>query len=104
MDFLKHLKEHENRINKNDLNIILLAHVMEPRGYKNKEQLQCSDTERFSIDEFNEIYQGIVNAGYYIQELLGHSSVKTTQIYLHVANFALRTALENANLRERMVS
>lgn len=39
----------------------------------------------------------------YIQELLGHSSVKTTQIYLHVANFALRTALENANLRERMV-
>ncbi len=29
--------------------------------------MQCSDTERFSIEEFNEIYQGIVGAGFYIQ-------------------------------------
>lgn len=51
----------------NILNIILLANVQEPRGHINSAQLQCSDAERFSIDEFNEIYQGIVNAGYYIQ-------------------------------------
>lgn len=49
------------------LNVVLLAHVQKPRGYINPTQLQCSDTERFSIEEFNEIYQGIVNAGYYIQ-------------------------------------
>lgn len=49
------------------LNIILLAHVQRPRGHVNYAQLQCSETEHFSIEEFNEIYQGIVNAGYYIQ-------------------------------------
>ena len=50
-----------------EINIILLAHVHAPRGTINHNQIQCSSTERFSIDEFNEIYQGIVNAGYYIQ-------------------------------------
>lgn len=52
---------------KKNINIILLAHVQEPRGHINQKQLQCSETERFSIEEFNDIYQGIVNAGYYIQ-------------------------------------
>lgn len=59
----------ETTINKNDLNIILLAHVQEPRGYMNPRQLQCSETERFSVKEFSEIYRGIVNAGYYIQSV-----------------------------------
>lgn len=59
----------ENKVNKNVLNIILLAHVQQPRGYVNNGQLQCSETERFSIEEFNEIYQGIVSAGYYIQSV-----------------------------------
>ena len=57
----------ETTINKDTLNIILLAHVQPPRGYVNHEQLQCNITEHFSVEEFNEIYQGIVTAGYYIQ-------------------------------------
>lgn len=59
----------ENKVDKNILSIILLAHVQQPRGYINNSQLQCSETERFSIEEFNEIYQGIVTAGYYIQSV-----------------------------------
>ena len=51
----------------NTINLILLAHVQHPRGHRNPAQLQCSETELFSIEEFNEIYQGIVSAGYYIQ-------------------------------------
>ena len=54
-------------INKSQLNIVLLAHVQEPRGHINQAQVQCNVTERFTIEEFNEIYQGIVYAGYYIQ-------------------------------------
>lgn len=57
----------EKIISRDKLNIVLLAHVQEPRGHINQEQIQCAETERFSIDEFNEIYQGIVSAGYYIQ-------------------------------------
>lgn len=37
----------------------------------------------------------------YIQELLGHSSIKTTQIYLHLSNASIRTALNQAKLREQ---
>ncbi len=46
------------------LDIVLIAHVQEPRGNINIHQLQCSKTERFSIEEFHDIYQGIVNAGF----------------------------------------
>lgn len=56
-------------VNFNSLNIILLAHVQQPRGHINPCQLQCSQTERFSIEEFHEIYQGIVNAGFYIKSV-----------------------------------
>lgn len=35
----------------------------------------------------------------YIQELLGHSSIKTTMIYLHLVNASVRAAVEHANLR-----
>ena len=51
------------------LNVVLIVHVREPRGNMNTSQLQCSETERFSIDEFNEIYQGVVAAGYFVQAI-----------------------------------
>jgi len=50
-------------------NIILIAHVQSPRGYLNENQIQCDTTERFSVEEFHEIYQGIVSAGFYIQSV-----------------------------------
>lgn len=62
-------RKNKYKINKNALNIVLIAHVQEPRGYVNDLQLQCNKTERFSVEEFNEIYQGIVTAGYYIQSI-----------------------------------
>lgn len=40
----------------------------------------------------------------YIQQLLGHSSVKTTQIYLHLTNNSIREALSKAQIRERFIS
>lgn len=39
----------------------------------------------------------------YIQHLLGHSSVKTTQIYLHLSNNSIREALSKAHIRERLI-
>jgi len=54
---------------KNILEIVLIAHVLEPRGYDNENQLNCPETEHFSINEFSDIYQGIVNAGYYINKI-----------------------------------
>ena len=56
-------------IQQSELNIVLIAHVCEPRGHLNNSQIQCSKTERFTIDEFNEIYQGIVLAGYFVQAI-----------------------------------
>lgn len=61
--------EKEKEINKNLLNIILIAHVQQPRGYINNSQIQCSKTERFSVEEFYEIYSGIISAGYFVQSV-----------------------------------
>lgn len=54
----------EKTIDKDALDIVLLANVLEPRGHANISQIQCANTERFSTYEFDEIYRGIVYAGY----------------------------------------
>ena len=36
----------------------------------------------------------------YIQQILGHSSIKTTMIYLHLYNSAIRSALQTCNPRD----
>ncbi len=69
MKILKFWEQVQVPISQAELNIVLIAHVREPRGYMNISQLQCSEIERFSIDEFNEIYQGIVSAGYFVQAI-----------------------------------
>lgn len=51
------------------LDIVLIAQVMTPRGHDNPLQLNCSETEYFTVQEFNEIYQGIVGAGFYIRKV-----------------------------------
>ena len=51
------------------LDVILIAHVLEPRGSDNIMQLNCSEAEHFTIQEFNEIYQGIVNGGFFIKNI-----------------------------------
>lgn len=63
---MSHWEHAEKILSKNKLNVVLIMHVQEPRGQINWNQIQCASTERFSVDEFNEIYQGIVAAGYYI--------------------------------------
>ena len=69
MEILKFWEQVHVPVSQAALNVVLIAHVREPRGYMNISQLQCSETERFSIDEFNEIYQGIVVAGYFVQAI-----------------------------------
>ena len=51
----------------NSLEVVLVANVMAPRGYDNPIQKNCSETEHFTVQEFNEIYQGIVEAGFFIK-------------------------------------
>lgn len=38
----------------------------------------------------------------FVQRLLGHSSIATTEIYTHVSNNALRTAILNAHIRRQL--
>lgn len=53
-------------VDKNLIEVTLIAHVRGPRGSINNLQLQCNETEKFTVDEFYEIYSGIVSAGYFI--------------------------------------
>lgn len=69
MSELRFWEQAQIPVSKAVLNIVLIAHVREPRGHLNTAQLQCSETERFSIDEFNQIYQGVVAAGYFVQAI-----------------------------------
>jgi len=54
---------------KDTLSIVLIAHVLAPRGYDNKMQRNCSEAEHFTTHEFSEIYQGIVDAGFFIRKI-----------------------------------
>jgi D-alanine-D-alanine ligase len=54
---------------KNSLDVVLVAHVLGPRGHDNVIQLNCSEAEHFTTQEFDEIYQGIVNGGFFIKKV-----------------------------------
>ena len=56
---------------RNKLDIILIANVVSPRGYTNKKQkLDCHKNEKFTYEEFNEIYKGIINANLFIKSVI----------------------------------
>lgn len=71
MDFKKALRNANILLGKSmeTLDVVLLAQVVEPRGHDNPLQLNCSDTEHFTEAEYKEIYQGIINAGFYIKQV-----------------------------------
>jgi D-alanine-D-alanine ligase len=51
------------------LDVVLVAHVLSPRGWDNPLQRNCSETEQFTPEEFNGIYRGIVSAGFFIRKV-----------------------------------
>jgi D-alanine-D-alanine ligase len=71
LQFKKVLKNNNEVIQKyiNSISVVLIAHVLGPRGYDNINQLNCSETEHFTVQEFDEIYQGIINAGFFIRKV-----------------------------------
>ncbi|WP_315111399.1 ATP-grasp domain-containing protein [Clostridium intestinale] len=71
MNFDKVINSLSNTINRSikSLEIVIVAHVLTPRGHDNPIQLNCSETEHFTIQEFNEIYQGVVSAGFFIKKI-----------------------------------
>lgn len=52
------------------LSVLLLCNVREPRGKINPNQIQCDDEEMFTCDEFTEIYQGLVKAGAFVEQVI----------------------------------
>lgn len=69
----------------NQLNIILIAHVDTPRGIKNSYQIQCSSSEILTLNEFNDIYRGIVDAGFFIQNVF-FNELDFIDDYIHHKN------------------
>lgn len=71
MDFTKALPYANDtlKINIESFEIVLVAHVLAPRGHDNLIQQNCSETEHFTVQEFNEIYQGVVDAGFFIKKI-----------------------------------
>lgn len=71
MDFTKALQNANDtlKINIEAFEIVLVAHVLSPRGHDNLIQQNCSETEHFTVQEFNEIYQGVVDAGFFIKKI-----------------------------------
>jgi D-alanine-D-alanine ligase len=54
---------------KDFLEIVLVANVLGPRGHDNMMQLNCPETEHFTPQEFDEIYRGIVDTGFFIKKV-----------------------------------
>lgn len=54
---------------KDFLEVVIVANVLGPRGHDNMMQLNCPETEHFTPQEFDEIYQGIVDAGFFIKKV-----------------------------------
>ena len=71
MGFKLPLKNADSLLNSciDSLDIVLVAHVVGPRGYDNILQRNCSETEQFTVQEFNEIYRGVVDAGFYMRKV-----------------------------------
>ena len=51
------------------ISIVIVAHVLNPRGYTCAKQINCSELEQFTVQEFNEIYQGLVKAGFFVEKV-----------------------------------
>ena len=54
---------------KDSLEVVIVANVLGPRGHDNIMQLNCPETEHFTPQEFDEIYRGIVDAGFFIKKV-----------------------------------
>lgn len=83
------LKKHVDTID-----IVLVAQVLGPRGHDNPLQLNCSETEHFTVQEFNEIYQGIVDAGLFIRQVF-FSELEFIQDIVNKSNTYLNTIVFN---------
>ncbi len=78
-----------------ELEIVLIAHVMHPRGHNNPEQCNCPETEHFSIQEFNEIYKGVVDAGFFIKKLFFNELDFIQDLIRSPNNYTSRTIIFN---------
>ena len=67
-EMIDFVRKTTKRIN-NYIDVVLIAHVLQPRGHDNQKQINCALTEHLTLDEFNDIYRGIVNAGFFVREV-----------------------------------
>lgn len=85
MNFKKIIEDAEHLLGGviNTADIVLVANVLGPRGYDNTLQANCSETEHFTVQEFNEIYQGIINGGFFIRKVYFSELEFIKDIVLH---------------------